>query len=993
MRGAERESPATLNSLVHSIHHKAALLRQRNSEFVELNNQSIRLAITYSDPQYLGISIDSNGIPRSFTSNFITYILSQLVPYKDFLYGIKKCTNAWTLFKRHSSFHPELFHSILPDISQASGKAHVKDALSLVLLSRGIQTFNISIFKEIREKISPKKLIIHVYGYKPSAGAENFLRSFADYYKTLHDEDFSSSIGHRFLYRRHKTTSVKILVPDIGKGVIFAHLTEYDMVMGMIVSRDYLFSEIYSYHSRDSFLILFEKSGRLLYQPSNEDLNSNSYFINLVSKRIFKEYKGNIQVSSFQFMWRRVDTTPFIVLLVKRPMKSVEKQAELNTNDVYTNSFNNITLEFHNKLDTKLCRHFRSPANTDIGSLYFSPLVFKDPLNRPETPDFMAYLNNISNHNPGLRNGIKQEVLLLTQVTPFWKAKTFDSGLNNYIVRRYVATLSGILYVYPGIRFSNIDMDPRMQEWFLKASKFPDKVILSSPSLDPGGAGFIVTLSRAISHPRYHEASTIVAMDLTLGYVYKMLINTFPICKETSYIRCFIFDHEGYVIAHPKLIKVHTKDNKKKYHITHLEPQIINDLLTFENFVRKTICKSRSDDTVIQKRYEFNHSYPSPIVSLNRKRCNPFEISPIPESNLFLGLVNSSNCDEKSSINFCPCDVEGDRCILCGPLELMECECPCTCTDPCFFHENESLPACENEPQSLNPIPVDLDYLSDLPECLTTDCGSRTIEEDCLGLLGCSWCREKLISSYEPANWVTMNTDSFCGTLDECFNGRLGELSPYQVIDSEGQQYFSQDAFDEFRSSPIGPVAGGIMGFFIFLSVTVYCYRVYVNSSSSSASLNSNSDQATRRLFDHASIKTTDDEEEKRRPNYSNVNLSSIEIPPNAIISPYRMNPEYRRPPPGTDSDHGYSTMTPFGDIDSDIAGVSIAHCNRLRGLQYHSSMGSSSIASSPSLVNNKYENLLQPTDESSHPQDKSLTVLGANQFIVAATVHMVDTQ
>jgi hypothetical protein len=34
-----------------------------------------------------------------------------------------------------------------------------------------------------------------------------------------------------------------------------------------------------------------------------------------------------------------------------------------------------------------------------------------------------------------------------------------------------------------------------------------------------------------------------------------------------------------------------------------------------------------------------------------------------------------------------------------------------------------------------------------------------------------------------------------------------------------------------------------------------------------------------------------------------------------SVVSPYRMNPGYRRPkPPGTDSDHGYSTMTPYGD-------------------------------------------------------------------------------
>jgi|FrelakmetLWP11LW_1041352.scaffolds.fasta_scaffold481623_1 hypothetical protein len=46
-----------------------------------------------------------------------------------------------------------------------------------------------------------------------------------------------------------------------------------------------------------------------------------------------------------------------------------------------------------------------------------------------------------------------------------------------------------------------------------------------------------------------------------------------------------------------------------------------------------------------------------------------------------------------------------------------------------------------------------------------------------------------------------------------------------------------------------------------------------------------------------------------------------LRIGPNSeTVSPYQMNPSYRRPPPGTDSDHGYSTMTPLGgDIDSEI--------------------------------------------------------------------------
>lgn len=44
-----------------------------------------------------------------------------------------------------------------------------------------------------------------------------------------------------------------------------------------------------------------------------------------------------------------------------------------------------------------------------------------------------------------------------------------------------------------------------------------------------------------------------------------------------------------------------------------------------------------------------------------------------------------------------------------------------------------------------------------------------------------------------------------------------------------------------------------------------------------------------------------------------NVLLASFENP--AALSPYRLNPGYRRPA-GADSDHGYSTMTPHEDSE-----------------------------------------------------------------------------
>ena len=69
--------------------------------------------------------------------------------------------------------------------------------------------------------------------------------------------------------------------------------------------------------------------------------------------------------------------------------------------------------------------------------------------------------------------------------------------MNNYIVRRYAATASGVYYVYPGSP-SPSEFNPTRQEWFSKSETFPDRVVTALPRLDPGGSGYIVSLSQVI---------------------------------------------------------------------------------------------------------------------------------------------------------------------------------------------------------------------------------------------------------------------------------------------------------------------------------------------------------------------------------------------------------------------------------------------------------------------------------------------------------------
>ena len=96
-------------------------------------------------------------------------------------------------------------------------------------------------------------------------------------------------------------------------------------------------------------------------------------------------------------------------------------------------------------------------------------------------------------------------------------------------------------------------MDPAKQDWYLTAQKFVNRVILTRPRLDLGGAGYIFTVSKEISTNHLYGNGIVMGMDLTIGYINKMLLDTIPICNNllNAGVRCFLFDHHGYLLVHP----------------------------------------------------------------------------------------------------------------------------------------------------------------------------------------------------------------------------------------------------------------------------------------------------------------------------------------------------------------------------------------------------------------------------------------------------------
>ena len=63
----------------------------------------------------------------------------------------------------------------------------------------------------------------------------------------------------------------------------------------------------------------------------------------------------------------------------------------------------------------------------------------------------MRYLlTNENRPNPGLKPSIREDLELLSQALSTWKNMSFSSGMNNYIVRRFAASRSGVYFSFPG---------------------------------------------------------------------------------------------------------------------------------------------------------------------------------------------------------------------------------------------------------------------------------------------------------------------------------------------------------------------------------------------------------------------------------------------------------------------------------------------------------------------------------------------------------------
>lgn len=100
----------------------------------------------------------------------------------------------------------------------------------------------------------------------------------------------------------------------------------------------------------------------------------------------------------------------------------------------------------------------------------------------------MAYIKDITNllANPGLQPTVRNDITALYNVMSYLKKRHQEAGImKKYVIRRYLATINGVIMLYPGTVLET-DFDPSTRPWFRKAIKFPQRTVITEPYLDAG---------------------------------------------------------------------------------------------------------------------------------------------------------------------------------------------------------------------------------------------------------------------------------------------------------------------------------------------------------------------------------------------------------------------------------------------------------------------------------------------------------------------------
>ena len=758
-------------------------------------------------------------------------------------------------------------------------------------------------------------------------------------------------LGSPALDRLKRGASVALTVASPATG----------LVLGLEISLNHLLAGVYWAEAQQwGRVFLLDGAGAVLGHPvlqlERVGLEAGSLEAVLARPRVMAQLldspAGKITVKGISLAWSAVAGSPWRVVVARESSDRPGLLGRVPPPLPPGFHFSNLVLQ-----TGRLCRHAGLPATLEMASLSLTPAAFSRPAAHLQPPaprpalDLMAFLTDPTRliANPGLRPGLRDPLLALASLTAPWRQLAFSSPLNNYLVARRGQTPQGAQLSYPGQEVVGAGLEP----WYRDAAAQPTLLAVSPPRLDPGGAGWVVTLSTAVTGPDSSLAA-VLAADFTAEFLGKVVEDSVAggLCS-TEGLRCFLVENAGYLVWHPQL---ELSGPRPRSHLTHLEPRLATELLQ-DGVLTKAECRDSEDR--LQRVFQLGGEERVVVAGAG---CTRHTLARVAGTALWLGVTNTT-CSPGPA--FCWCSTTDRSCLDCAHLSQAECECPCECgVRPSICSSSRlPVPAC---PLSY-PSPAHNRYSTvsadSLPPCIQTECGGRG-KEGCRGVLGCSWCHTASESG-PPLE------APYCAPQPRCYGGQLGQASPYSRY-SETALTPAPPHRPLYRASPIGPVAGGILAFFLLLALTGWGYRHWARGGAGrSAALVAGLGETGWEEVGQdgpGAVPPSQPSQPRQRP-------------ASAVVSPYRMNPGYRRPrpPPGTESDPGYSTMT--GGAGEGDSAVELGGLRRLAGTTSGSSRASSPAQPVVPQQDGEADTLLLP----------GMTTL-PNRLVVAATVHMVDT-
>ncbi|XP_033747396.1 VWFA and cache domain-containing protein 1-like [Pecten maximus] len=470
----------------------------------------------------------------------------------------------------------------------------------------------------------------------------------------------------------------------------------------------------------------------------------------------------------------------------------------------------------------KSCKNFKRRATIEHSIVKFNANAFTDigkylyiEENANTVDGYTKYFNGEISHT-GFTTEVTNSVVISIKAEEIWKSKT---DLSLYTIWRYFGTKDGFIRVFPGVQLTN-DYDHEKRPWWRRAKSQREIMTMTTPYLDAWGAGLVVTLCRTIfvgrqegiPHTEQDDVEGVLGYDIGLSYLERLINEIYPECETGN--TCMLVDNSGFIIIHPDFVDPNIQESERvaaveNIHIVQKESDIARDLIARSVMGKRSCADFDNHKLQVTYRIQLNDG------DIHIKGTN-YDLWKLEDTNVF--LIRKTKAD----VSFqCCTDIPmiSSTAKMCTGTKF----CDCLCHTPIPFdaclninsRDGISATCIAKAPDSTST--KEPDSLSGLEDCYNPICDTRTKEEDCYSVSGCSWCvRDDSSPLSKPC----------CRGVDTCDFGKvLGgkrDVCPDTTTSASVGPVTTTEGHPSSSKSDVAVVVGAVLGSaVVILSVVI----------------------------------------------------------------------------------------------------------------------------------------------------------------------------